>query len=81
MKTINKKKIRGIVVSHKGQKTAIVRVDRYFQHALYRKYIKRSKRYKAHDEKNEYGAGDRVIIEESRPISKEKHWIIKKKIP
>lgn len=80
MRNTYKKKLKGIIVSHAGNKTAVVEVQRYYKHFLFKKYIKRSKRYKAHDEKNEYAAGDVVQIQESRPISREKHWIIISKL-
>ncbi len=72
--------LKGIVVSDKMVKTAVVKVDRYVKHPLYHKYMKKSKRYKAHDEKKEYKEGDRVVIEETKPISKDKHFRIIKKI-
>ena len=70
------KRLKGVVVSNKMEKTAVVLVERYVKHPLYGKYIKKSKRYKAHDEKNQYHVGDKVIIEECRPISKDKHFVI-----
>lgn len=75
----HRKKLRGKVVSDKMAKTVVVAVDRYFRHPLYRKYINRTKRYKAHDESNEYKVGDKVIIEESRPRSKNKKWVVVQK--
>jgi len=74
------KKIKGIVVSDKMAKTVVVEVKRYTKHPLYGKYMKSSKRYKAHDEKKEYKVSDRVIIEETKPISKDKHWVVTGKI-
>ncbi|PIQ69380.1 MAG: 30S ribosomal protein S17 [Candidatus Tagabacteria bacterium CG_4_10_14_0_2_um_filter_40_13] len=74
------KKTKGIVVSDKMAKTVVVEVKRYIKHPLYGKYIKSSKRYKAHDEKNEYKVGDKVIIEETKPMSKDKHWKVAGKI-
>lgn len=74
------KSFKGIVVSDKMAKTIVVRVDRYKKHPLYGKYIKHSKRYKAHDEKGEYKKGDRVIIRECRPLSKNKHFAVAGKI-
>ena len=68
------RQLNGVIVSHGGEKTAVVKVERYFKHARYHKFIKRSKKYKAHDEKNEYKVGDKVIIRESKPFSKEKKW-------
>ena len=69
-----KRKLKGIVVSDKMQKTVVVEVERMKKHSKYKKRYKMSKRYKAHDEKETYKLGDRVIIEECRPISKDKRW-------
>lgn len=66
--------MQGRVVSDKGDKTVIVRVERQVMHPLYKKYIKRSKRYAAHDESNRFKIGDMVRIRECRPISKTKSW-------
>jgi small subunit ribosomal protein S17 len=68
--------LQGVVVSNACDKTVIVRVERRLMHPIYKKYITRSKKYAAHDEGNRYRAGDMVRIEESRPISKRKHWIV-----
>jgi len=75
-----KRKLKGTVVSDKMQKTRVVEVERFIKHAKYLKYFKSSNRFKAHDENNEYKAGDRVVIEETRPLSKEKRWKIVSKI-
>jgi len=75
-----KRKMEGVVVSDKMQKTAVVEVTRFKKHPRYLKYYKVSQRFKAHDEKKEYKIGDRVIIEETRPLSKDKRWIVKSKI-
>ncbi len=64
----------GIVVSNKMDKTVVVAVDRLIHHPQYRKFIRRRNKFKAHDEGNACGVGDRVLIEESRPISKDKRW-------
>ena len=64
----------GIVTSDKMDKTIVVKVTTKKLHPLYKKYVSRSKKYKAHDEQNEAGIGDTVRIVEARPISKEKHW-------
>ena len=64
----------GTVVSDKTDKTVTVLVERKVKHPLYGKIIRRSKKYHAHDEKNEYREGDLVAIEETRPISKSKAW-------
>jgi small subunit ribosomal protein S17 len=64
----------GTVVSDKMDKTLIVKVERTFKHPLYKKYIKRDKNFAVHDENNEAKVGDRVKIEEYRPVSKTKRW-------
>lgn len=71
-----KKKLTGKVVSDKMDKTVVVNVQRYVSHKKYGKYYKIDKRYKAHDENNEYKVGDTVIIEESRPLSKDKNFVV-----
>lgn len=75
-----KRQLKGIVVSDKMAKTVVVAVIRLKKHPKYKKYFKVTRRLKAHDEKNEYKTGDRVIIEETRPISKEKRWRIVSRI-
>ena len=67
----------GVVVSDKMTKTRVVRIERVFRHPRYERVITRSKRLKAHDEQNASKVGDRVLIEETRPISKEKRWRIR----
>jgi small subunit ribosomal protein S17 len=69
-----KRTLQGVVVSDKGEKTVVVRVDRRFTHPEMKKTIRRSKKYHAHDETNQYAVGDLVWIEERRPISKLKSW-------
>jgi small subunit ribosomal protein S17 len=64
----------GVVVSDKGDKTVVVKVERRFAHPLYGKQVTRSKKYHAHDEQNEYHVGDTVRITETRPLSKLKRW-------
>ncbi|TAJ22737.1 MAG: 30S ribosomal protein S17 [Nitrospirae bacterium] len=64
----------GSVVSNKMDKTVVVAVDRFVQHPVYRKTLRRVTKLKAHDEQNECRVGDRVRLIETRPISKEKHW-------
>jgi small subunit ribosomal protein S17 len=71
-----KRVLNGIVISDACDKTVIVRVERRFIHPVYKKFITRSKKYAAHDADNRYRTGDAVSIEESRPISKRKHWIV-----
>src|SRR6185503_20572245 len=65
---------RGVVVSDKGDKTIVVKVDVIKSHAKYKKVVRRSVKFHAHDEQNAAGIGDTVRIVESRPISKSKHW-------
>lgn len=72
-----RREVTGTVVSDKMQKTIVVKVDRRVRHALYKKYMTSSRRYKAHDEKNEAKPGDLVILIESRPLSREKRWALK----
>jgi len=69
-----KRRLKGKVVSDKMEKTVIVRVEQIKEHPKYKKRFKVHKKYKAHVEKGEYKVGDEVIIEECRPISKEKRW-------
>ena len=71
----NLRKTRGgKVVSDKMDKTVVVSIQDNVKHPLYKKIIKRTVKFKAHDEKNECGIGDRVMIMETRPISKDKNW-------
>ena len=67
----------GVVVSDKMSKTRVVAVERAFRHPRYERVIKRTARFKAHDERNEAHLGDRVLIVETRPLSKDKRWRIK----
>ncbi len=68
------KVLQGIVVSNKMQKTIVVEIHQRKLHRLYKKYLTRTKKVKAHDEKNECGIGDTVRVVESRPLSREKRW-------
>ncbi len=70
----SKKKLVGTVVSNKMDKTALVLVERLAKHPTYKKYIRKRKKYMAHDPKNLCGIGDKVRIIESRPLSKRKRW-------
>lgn len=79
-KATNKKKLKGEVVSGKTDKTVIVLVNRFVKHKHYGKFVRIGKRYKAHDEKNEYKVGDRVVIEECRPVSRDKHFVVIQKL-
>ncbi|HEX4184530.1 MAG TPA: 30S ribosomal protein S17 [Stellaceae bacterium] len=73
---MSKRVLQGIVVSDACDKTVTVRVERRVMHPVYKKFITHSKKYAAHDEHNRFHAGDAVQIEESRPISKRKHWVV-----
>jgi small subunit ribosomal protein S17 len=73
---MSKRVLQGIVVSDACDKTVIVRVERRVMHPVYKKFVTHSKKYAAHDELNRFHAGDVVQIEESRPISKRKHWVV-----
>lgn len=70
------RRLSGVVVSDKMQKTRVVAVSRMKKHPKYLKYYRVTNRFKAHDEANEYKAGDEVIIEEMRPLSRDKRWRI-----
>jgi len=72
--------LQGRVVSDKREKTVTVLVERRVMHPLYKKYIKKSKKYSAHDESNQYNLGDVVEIKESKPISKTKTWAVNRLI-
>lgn len=67
----------GVVVSDKMEKTVVVRVERMVKHSVYSKYIRRSVKYKAHDADNSCAVGDRVLIVETRPMSKDKRWKVR----
>jgi small subunit ribosomal protein S17 len=69
-----KRVLQGTVVSDKQDKTVVVRVERRFTHPLFKKTVRRSKHYHAHDDSNTYAVGDIVWIEESKPISRLKRW-------
>jgi len=71
-----KRILQGVVVSDKNAKTVVVEVERRYTHPLLRKTVRRSKKYHAHDENNTFKVGDIVEIEETRPISKNKRWIV-----
>ncbi|MEP9367062.1 30S ribosomal protein S17 [Xanthobacter sp. VNH20] len=71
-----KRVLQGVVVSDKQDKTVVVRVERRFTHPLLKKTVRRSKKYHAHDADNSYHVGDIVWIEEHRPLSKLKNWIV-----
>jgi small subunit ribosomal protein S17 len=71
-----KRILQGTVVSDKNDKTVVVEVERRYTHPLLKKTVRRSKKYHAHDEANTFKTGDMVRIEESRPISKNKRWVV-----
>jgi len=73
---MSRRLLSGKVISSKSNKTIVVEVTRRIKHKLYKKIIKKIKKYHAHDETNSHKIGDSVIIQESRPISKMKSWII-----
>lgn len=77
---MSKKQLQGIVVSDSMQKTVVVAVERIKEHPKYKRRFKIHKKYKVHDEKREYHIGDRVVIEETKPMSKDKKWLVLKKI-
>ena len=71
-----KRVLQGIVVSDQNDKTVVVKVERRFTHPLLKKTVRRSKKYKAHDQENSCKVGDSISIEECAPISKNKRWIV-----
>ena len=75
-----RKSLSGKVVSDKMDKTVVVEVSSLVQHPTYKKFVRRRKRYKAHDETNQYQIGDVVNIEETRPMSKDKRWRVSRLI-
>lgn len=79
-KQILRRKMEGVVVSDKMQKTVVVAVTRTKKHPKYKKYYKVTTRFKAHDESGQYHVGDKVVIQETRPISKDKRWNVVGKV-
>ncbi len=82
MAELEKKKSRtqtkvGVVVSNKMNKTVVVAVENLVQHGMYQKYIKRTNKFLAHNEEGNLSVGDRVVIEETRPLSKRKRWNVR----
>ena len=71
-----KRILQGTVVSDKNDKTVVVRVERRFTHPVLKKTVRLTKKYQAHDEANAFKVGDTVFIEESKPISKDKRWVV-----
>jgi small subunit ribosomal protein S17 len=70
------KKLTGVITSNKMQKTVVVKVERLKKHPKYGKYYRVSKKYKAHAADNEYNIGDKVVIRETRPLSRQKKWLV-----
>lgn len=77
---MSRKIFTGEVISDKMDKTVVVAVTQLVQHPLYKKTVKRISKFKAHDEENKYKIGDKVRIIESRPLSKEKRWVVLEKV-
>ena len=75
-----KRILQGTVVSDKNDKTVVVKVERRFTHPLFKKTVRRSKNYKAHDANYEFKAGDQVSIQECAPISRHKSWVVLEKV-
>ncbi|HKB80666.1 MAG TPA: 30S ribosomal protein S17 [Thermoanaerobaculia bacterium] len=73
----NKRTKVGVVVSNKMQKTVVVAVENLVEHGMYRKYVKRTSKFLAHSEQSDLNVGDRVVIEETRPLSKRKRWNVR----
>ena len=73
----NKRTKVGVVVSNKMQKTVVVAVENLVKHGMYQKYIKRTNKFLAHNERPDINIGDRVVIEETRPLSKRKRWNVR----
>ena len=73
----NKRTKTGVVVSNKMQKTVVVAVENLVKHGMYQKYIKRTSKFLAHSEQPDIQVGDRVVIEETRPLSKRKRWNVR----
>ena len=71
-----KRILQGTVVSDKNDKTVVVKVERRFTHPVMQKTVRMTKKYKAHDENNTFKVGDSVFIQESKPISKDKRWVV-----
>lgn len=74
-----KRQLKGIIISDKMKKTVVVKTERIEEHPKYKRRYRVHKKYKAHDEKGEYKIGDKVVIEECRPLSRDKRWKVIKK--
>lgn len=77
--SVRRRKI-GIVTSDKPNKTVVVRITDYSKHPLYKKYVRKRTSVYAHDEKNQYKSGDKVLLEETRPTSKTKRWRVIRRV-
>lgn len=75
-----KRQLQGTIISNKMQKTVVVKIERIKEHPKYKKRYKIHKKYKTHTESGEYHVGDRVVIEECKPLSKEKKWRVIRKL-
>jgi small subunit ribosomal protein S17 len=73
----SRKTLVGVVVSDKMDKTVVVKVNQLVKHQVYNKYIRRTEKYKAHDKDNACKIGDKVLMVETRPLSKDKHWNVR----
>jgi small subunit ribosomal protein S17 len=76
----NERTKTGVVVSNKMQKTVVVAVENLTKHGMYQKYVKQTSKFLAHNESADINVGDRVVIEESRPLSKRKRWAVREVI-
>ncbi len=79
-KSATRKKITGLVIKDKMNKTVVVEVEKRYKHGMYQKYLSTKTRCKAHDEQNMARIGDQVLLVETRPLSKEKRWVVKEVI-
>ncbi len=79
-KPLHHRTLKGLIVSDKMMNTVVVEIRRLKKHPKYKKYFKVSNRFKAHNPNNEFHTGDKVIIQETRPLSKEKRWIVVGKV-
>ena len=76
----NPRKLKGTVTSDKMNRTVVVTVTRLKKHSKYHKYFKQSSKFKAHDENDQYKEGDEVVIQETKPMSKDKRWVVLGKV-
>ena len=74
---VGRRKIVGVVVKDKMDKSVVIEVEKFLKHPKYHKYLRTKKRYKAHDESNTCKVGDKVVLVETRPLSKDKRWLVK----